>query len=129
MLLPAALEELHVRRVIVPPHPGLFSALGLLATDLVYYDSRSAYVMLTPEQRAADRRACSRQMERRLRAGRASTPATAAFAAASTAACSARAGRRRSSRFPQGPITAQTIDALIERFHDAYERRYGNRFP
>jgi N-methylhydantoinase A len=30
---------------------------------------------------------------------------------------------------PPGPITAQTIDALIERFHAAYERRYGNRFP
>ena len=50
MLLPAALEQMHVRRDRVPPHPGLFSALGLLSSDLVYYDSRSAYVMLTPEQ-------------------------------------------------------------------------------
>jgi N-methylhydantoinase A len=28
-----------------------------------------------------------------------------------------------------GPITPETMPALIERFHDAYERRYGNRFP
>ena len=49
MLLPAALEELHVKRLIIPPHPGLFSALGLLSTDLVYYDSRSAYVLLAPD--------------------------------------------------------------------------------
>src|SRR5437763_10111362 len=48
MLLPAALEQLQVRRVVIPPHPGLFSALGLLATDLVYYDSQSAYMVLTP---------------------------------------------------------------------------------
>jgi N-methylhydantoinase A len=27
------------------------------------------------------------------------------------------------------PITAETMPALVERFHDAYERRYGNRFP
>ena len=46
MLLPAALELLRVKRLVVPPHPGLFSALGLLSTDLVYYDSRSAYVLL-----------------------------------------------------------------------------------
>ena len=49
MLLPAALDLMHVRRVVVPPHPGNFSALGLLSTDLVHYDSRSAYVVLSPE--------------------------------------------------------------------------------
>jgi N-methylhydantoinase A len=27
------------------------------------------------------------------------------------------------------PITPETMPALVERFHDAYERRYGNRFP
>src|SRR5262249_60246543 len=26
-------------------------------------------------------------------------------------------------------ITAETMPALVERFHDTYERRYGNRFP
>ena len=57
MLLPAALELMHVRRVIVSRRtPGCFSALGLLSSDLVYYDSRSAYVMLAPEQAPADRR-------------------------------------------------------------------------
>ena len=66
MLLPAALEQLHVRRVVIPPHPGLFSALGLLSTDLVYYDSRSAYMVLTPE--AAPRIAeIFEEMERKLR--------------------------------------------------------------
>ena len=49
--------------------------------------------------------------------------------AASTAGCSARAGRRRSSRCPDGPITEETIPELVERFHAEYERRYGNRFP
>src|SRR6185369_5769643 len=52
MLLPAALELLGVPRIVIPPHPGLFSAMGLLSTDLVYYDSRSAYVMLSPDNAA-----------------------------------------------------------------------------
>jgi N-methylhydantoinase A len=34
MLGALAAEELGVRRVVVPPHPGLFSALGLLLADL-----------------------------------------------------------------------------------------------
>jgi N-methylhydantoinase A len=29
----------------------------------------------------------------------------------------------------EDPITAETMPALVERFHEAYERRYGNRFP
>ena len=66
MLLPAALDLMHVRRVVVPPHPGLFSALGLLSTDLVYYDSRSAYVPLFPDS-APQIEAVFEEMERRLR--------------------------------------------------------------
>src|SRR3954469_8592858 len=49
MMLPALLDETRVKRVIVPPHPGLFSALGLLSSDLVYADSRSSYQILSPD--------------------------------------------------------------------------------
>ena len=30
---------------------------------------------------------------------------------------------------PEGPITEATVQQMIDRFHDEYERRYGNRFP
>ena len=101
---------------------------GLLSTDLVYYDSRSAYVVLSARRGAADRRpasprwrsGCASASARRRRRGR---------AAASTGGCSARAGRRRSSRSPTGRSRPTTIGELVERFHAAYERRYGNRFP
>ena len=66
MLLPAALDLMHVRRVVVPPHPGNFSALGLLSTDLVYYDVRSAYVLLFPESAPQIERVFE-EMEHRLR--------------------------------------------------------------
>jgi len=53
MLLAGALELTGARRLIVPPHPGLFSALGLLSTDLVFAESRSAYHMLSPDSAPA----------------------------------------------------------------------------
>ena len=106
-----------------PAAPGNFSALGLLSTDLVYYDVRSAYVPLFPES--------APQIERGLRgdgsAGCASAPArTARSAAASTAGCSARAGRRRSCRSRTGRSTSPTWSSAST---TTYERRYGNRFP
>jgi N-methylhydantoinase A len=121
MLLPAALDLMHVRRVVVPPHPGNFSALGLLSTDFVHYDVRSAYVPLFPES-AAQIESVFEEMEQRLRE---------------------RAGKdgevRRSFdgrlfgqswetpfvQVPDGPID---VGDLVERFHETYERRYGNRF-
>jgi N-methylhydantoinase A len=128
MLLPAALELLHVRRVIVPPHPGNFSALGLLSTDLVYYDSRSAYVALVPEA-APQIAAVFDEMERALRR-------RAGIAAGEGAVRRSFDGRLFGQSWetpfvevPDGPIDAETIPELVERFHATYERRYGNRFP
>ena len=52
MLLSGVLELVKARRLIVPPHPGLFSAIGLLSTDFVYANSRSQYQMLMPDSGA-----------------------------------------------------------------------------
>jgi N-methylhydantoinase A len=49
MLLAGVLDLVKARRLIVPPHPGLFSAIGLLSTDFVYANSRSQYLMLMPD--------------------------------------------------------------------------------
>lgn len=38
-------QELHIGRVVVPPHPGCFSALGLVATDLAHDLVRSVLVL------------------------------------------------------------------------------------
>ncbi|MFD0661851.1 hydantoinase/oxoprolinase family protein [Thermocatellispora tengchongensis] len=67
MLLPAVLDLVPLREVIVPPHPGLFSALGLLSTDLVHYESRSAYLPFTPGNAGRIERTFA-EMERDLRA-------------------------------------------------------------
>ena len=115
-------------RVVVPPHPGLFSALGLLSTDLVYYESRSAYVVLAPE--AAPR---STRCSRRWRSGCARSVGGGADGMTVRRSFDGRLlGQSWETPFvevPEGPITEATIRELVERFHAEYERRYGNRFP
>jgi N-methylhydantoinase A len=128
MLLPAALDELRARRLVIPPHPGLFSALGLLSTDLVHYDSRSAYVLLAPEN--AERiDAVFAEMEEGLRA-------RAGVAAGDAAVRRSFDGRLWGQSWetpfvpvPGGPITAETIGRMVESFHAEYARRFGNSFP
>jgi N-methylhydantoinase A len=130
MLLPAVLELLRVRSLVVPPQPGLFSALGLLSTDLVYYDSRSAYVVLAPEA-APTVSAVFEDMERRLR-GRARAGGGENTVAVRRSFDGRLLGQSWETPFvevPPGPITEETIPLLVDRFHEEYERRYGNRFP
>ncbi|QZS52729.1 hydantoinase/oxoprolinase family protein [Rhodococcus opacus] len=49
MLLPATLEYVKVKEIVVPPRPGPFFALGLVSSDLLYAASKSAYHVLTAE--------------------------------------------------------------------------------
>ena len=128
MLLPAALEQLQVKRVLIPPHPGLFSALGLLATDLVYYDSQSAYMVLTPE--AAPRiseifEAMEQKLRSRLQGDKDDVTVRRSF----DGRLLGQSWETPLVEVPAGPITAATVQQMIDRFHDEYERRYGNRFP
>ncbi len=128
MLLPAALEQLQVRRVVIPPHPGLFSALGLLATDLVYYDSQSAYMVLTPD--AAPRvSAIFDTMERKLRSRVRSGAEEVMMRRSFDGRLLGQSWETPLVEVPQGPITEATVQRMIDLFHDEYERRYGNRFP
>lgn len=46
MLLPGILELLPLESVIVPPHPGGFSALGLLSSDRVFSETKTNYGLL-----------------------------------------------------------------------------------
>lgn len=128
MLLPAALELMHVRRVIVPPHPGNFSALGLLSTDLVYYDSRSAYVVLAPDTAPQIARVFE-EMEATLRERAGVGAGEATVRRSFDGRLYGQSWETPFVEVPDGPIDEATIPDLIERFHATYERRFGNRFP
>ncbi|OXM67138.1 5-oxoprolinase [Amycolatopsis sp. KNN50.9b] len=128
MLLPAALAQVHAAECIVPPHPGLFSALGLVSSDLEFVESRSAYSMLTPE--AADQvDAVYRTMEEQLRSR---LPEEHRVGARFTRSFDGRLyGQTWETPFvpvPSGTIDADGIATMIEDFHRVYEERSGNRF-
>jgi N-methylhydantoinase A len=128
MLLPATLAQLQVRRVVIPPHAGLFSALGLLATDLVYYESQSAYTVLTPAS-AGEIAERFDAMEQKLRAR---IPADAQGTIVRRTFDGRLVGQSWETPLidvPDGQIDAAAVAQMIDNFHDGYERRYGNRFP
>ena len=127
MLLPAALDLMPLKEVVVPPHPGLFSALGLLSTDLVYYDSRSAYVVLSPDT-AAEIDAVYADMERRLRERVGAVAEGLPVRRSFDGRLLGQSWETPFVQLPDGPLDAGTIGDVIARFHDAYEARNGNRF-
>lgn len=127
MLLPATLDLIRARRVIVPPHPGLFSALGLLSSDLVYADSRSAYTVLTPEA-AGDIDAVYGQMEENLRGRLGADAGDVRFERAMDARLVGQTWDTPFVKVPNGTIDADAIAQMIEAFHVEYEARAGNRF-
>ena len=128
MLLPATLDLLRVKRIVVPPHPGLFSALGLLSADLVYSDSRSAYVVLGPET-APQVAAVFAEMEERLRARVGEGANGIEIRRSFDGRLYGQSWETPFIEVPDGPISPDTVPELIERFHTEYERRFGNRFP
>jgi N-methylhydantoinase A len=124
MLLASAIDTLNVRRVIVPPYPGLFSALGLLSTDLVFSDSRSRYLMLEPAA-APQLAEMFREMEAKLLA---SVGATTRHVTVRRSFDGRLVGQTWETPFvevPAGDITQETVAAMIARFHEEYARRNG----
>jgi N-methylhydantoinase A len=127
MLLPAVLELVHAAEVIVPPHPGLFSALGLVSSDQVYGDSRSAYTVLTPEAAPAIDRVYE-EMEAKLRAQLEDKGSGVRIVRAFDGRLVGQTWETPFIEVPSGKIDAAAVARMIERFHDVYQSRSGNRF-
>jgi N-methylhydantoinase A len=125
MLLPPVLDLVHVRRVIIPPHPGLFSALGLLSSDLIYADHRTSYAVLSPDAAAIDELYSS--MEEGLR-GRLGNVEGVSFERSFDARLLGQTWETPFIAVPGGTIDADAIATMIEEFHVVYEQRTGNRF-
>lgn len=128
MLLPATLEYVQVKEVIIPPHPGLFSALGLVSTDLVYASSRSAYIPLGPDslERVME---IYREMETELLAD--IPDGQRAQASLERSFDGRLVGQSWETPFvpvPCGEIDSEALATMVESFHQTYQLRSGNRF-
>jgi N-methylhydantoinase A len=127
MLLPAVLDLVHARRVIVPPYPGLFSALGLLSSDLVYSDSRSSYVVLEPEA-AEQISQVYEAMEEELLSHVSSDADGLDVQRSFDGRLLGQTWETPFIDVPGGKLDGTAIETMIESFHRAYEDRAGNRF-
>ena len=126
LVLPALADLVHVKSVIVPPHPGLFSALGLLSADQVYALSQSAYQILTPDSVDTIAKMYA-MMEEKLRA-RLGAYQDVEVLRAFDAQLVGQTWETPFVPVPSGAITLATIEQMIKNFHDAYAARNGNRF-
>lgn len=117
--------ELGIRRVLVPPFPGAFSAVGLLCADVVQDFVQSEVTLLTDEN--AD------VIEKALAAlsGRATDALVAQGFAAADVRCDKEvdaryAGQGFELRLPVPPLPKGDVGALVELFHTEHERTYGH---
>jgi N-methylhydantoinase A len=118
---------MRVKSVIVPPHPGLFSALGLLSSDLVYADSRSSYQVLSADKAGAVDELFT-QMEDGLRQQLGDGVKGVEFERSMDARLVGQTWETPFIDVPGGTIDEAAIATMIESFHVAYEQRTGNRF-
>jgi N-methylhydantoinase A len=126
MLLPAVLDLIKCKQVVVPPYPGLFSALGLLSTDQVFTANRSAYTVLSDEV-AADVDALFGEMEDQLR-DRIAPGRDVTFARSFDGRLVGQSWETPFVPVPDGTLDADALAVMVANFHDTYEQRTGNRF-
>jgi N-methylhydantoinase A len=127
MLLPGLLDILPLASVIVPPNPGGFSAAGLLSSDRVFSENRTLYGILksglVPK---------ISQIFEELESGLMARANAELSEASIVRSFDARLfGQNWETPFipvPPGELDEKSISAMVEAFHDEYERRNGNRF-
>jgi len=121
-------EQLEMRRIVVPPAPGLFSSFGLLYADVEHHYVRTWRRLV----READPTALG-DLLRRVEAGARAQLATEGFHDARVRLRRSADCRYQGQSFEltipvtDGPIDAGALAALAEAFGREHERTYGHR--
>ena len=120
-------EELQIPEVIVPPAPGAFSALGLVASDLKRDYSRTLYADLASidPARVAEVIASMEQAGREMLAA-AHVPAERRALLRQADVRYRRQAYELTVLIADGPITRATLDELAEAFHVRHAQTYGH---
>lgn len=120
---------LGVRRVLIPPHPGITSAMGLLTADLEYHALRTAFAvkgsvdhprltglfdgMHTELSAIFDRDGVPSEKRRMLREGELRYVGQ---------------GYELKVDFPDGPLDEAALESVWQAFHDRHRAEYGHAF-
>jgi N-methylhydantoinase A len=131
MMLPQLMERLEIKSIIVPPYPGLFSALGLASGDLTYTDYRSAYIILKPDAGTARRiDEVYTNMEKTILAKlpEGVRKEDVRFIRSFDGWYAGQTWETPFIPVPSGHLTEKSIEALIEAFNEGYQAMWGNKF-
>ena len=123
-------QMLGIPEVIVPPHPGINSAIGLLTTDLKYDVVRTAFLVSTRidlRRLNADFAAMEDVLRAQLGADNVNA-ATATFRR-STDARYAGQGYELRLELPGSELGPADLESARARFHDLHQKEYGHHFP
>ncbi|WP_233713183.1 hydantoinase/oxoprolinase family protein [Amaricoccus solimangrovi] len=120
---------LGIREVIVPPYPGITSAMGLLTTDVKYDATRTQFQVSTTidlDRLNADLDAMEADLAARFEADRIAAAATRFERAGDLRYVGQ--GYELRVPLPAGPLDATVIAAVWEAFHARHAAEYGHAF-
>ncbi len=126
----ALADELQIPEVIVPPAPGAFSALGLVATDFRRDYSRTLYADLAAldPPGAAELLAGMEDTARKMLAAAGIPPERRALLRAADLRYR-RQAYELAVPLADGPVTRASLDALAAGFHQKHQQTYGHANP
>ena len=121
-------EELGIRRVLVPAHPGVTSALGLLLADVVH-DLAQTWLQPVSRARASDLRSRCRALERHGRELLAASGHANGQGRVELALDLRYRGQAYELTVPLRGSGAEALRGAERAFHAAHERAYGHARP
>jgi len=123
-------EELEVGRIVVPPSPGLFSALGLVISDIQTSASATRFLRATPQNLEAIRGGLEAQVEECRRTLRQEKIAEKDQIIEKYLEMRyVRQNFELEIAVTSGLKTAGELEAVAAEFHRAHERNYGHADP
>jgi N-methylhydantoinase A/oxoprolinase/acetone carboxylase beta subunit len=115
--------------VLVPPHPGITSAMGLLATDMVYEYVSTAYQRLSQlDREALEQRFAELEAQARGQLEEDGVPLDSVLVQRVADCRYLGQGYELRVDVDSGPIDEAWVARLRASFHDIHEREYSRRF-
>lgn len=121
---------LGIPEVIVPPHPGITSATGLLTTDLKYDAIRTEFLLaeaVDVDRLGADLAAMEAELAAQLRAD-GIDPDAASYRRSADLRYVGQ-GYELRVPVPGGPVDAGAVGDVLGLFHEMHRAEYGHAFP